>query len=133
MTSKRSLNLFTNYYTENHSWNGLSEAAPAMMTTLKIPLDEKNHLPFTLTDAGYKVILAGGMYQPGDVLLTLDQGRSQPIIYNGTNVGYLDIRSPMPIPAPARDLFIQRMQINLIIIGLVAILLSLVLGFTFSR
>ena len=126
-------NLFTNYYTENLSWDGLTEAVPAMMVKLKIPLDEKNHLPFTLTDAGYRVILAGGMYQPGDVLLTLDQGRSQPIIYNGTNVGYLDIRSPMPIPAPARDLFIQRMQINLIIIGLSAILLSLILGFVFSR
>ena len=126
-------NIFTNYYTENLSWDGLTEAVPAMMIKLKIPLDEKNHLPFTLTDAGFKVILASGMYQPGDVLLTLDQGRSQPIVYNGTNVGYLDIRSPMPIPAPARDLFIQRMQINLIIIGLSAILLSLILGFIFSR
>ena len=76
MTNKQSQTCLQITIQKINSWNGLSDAAPAMMTKLKIPLDEKNHLPFTLTDAGYKVILAGGMYQPGDVLLTLDQGRS---------------------------------------------------------
>jgi signal transduction histidine kinase len=63
----------------------------------------------------------------------LDQIRSLPIEYEGNPVGYLDIRSPMPIPEPARDRFIQRMQLNLLIVGSAAILLSLGLGFFFSR
>ena len=93
-------NLFTSYYTENKSWDGVAKAAPVMMTELKIPLDEKNHLPFTLTNQDYYVILGGGMYQPGDTLLSIDQMRSLPIQYLGNNVGYLDIRSPMPVPEP---------------------------------
>jgi two-component system, OmpR family, sensor histidine kinase BaeS len=125
--------LFTNYYTENQSWKGLAQAAPGMMADLKIHLDNNGRLPFTLTDASYNVILAGGMYRTGDVLLSIDQSRSYPIQFNGNNVGYLDIRTPIPVPQPARDLFIQRMRLNMIIFGSAAILLSLVLGFIFSR
>lgn len=125
--------LFTDYYAANHSWDGLSNVAAKMMADHKIPLDNNNRLPFTLTDASYNVILAGGIYRPGDVLLTIDQSRTLPIQYNGNNVAYLDIRSPIPSPQPARDLFIQRMRLNMIITGLAAVLLSLALGLVFSR
>ena len=126
-------NMFTSYYAQNKSWEGVASAAPVMITQMNIPMDDKNHLPITLANKDYLVILGGGMYQPGDKLLTIDQMQSLPIQYSGNNVGYLDIRSPMPAPGPSRDLFIQRMQVNLIIIGLAAILLSLILGLIFSR
>ncbi len=125
--------LFTSYYAENQSWQGLTTDSSSIINALKIPPDDKGNLPFTLTDANYEVILAGGMYRPGDILLTIDQNRSLPIKYNGINVGFVDIRSPMPVPEPARDRFIQRMQLSLLIGGSAAILLSLGLGFFFSR
>ena len=125
--------IFTDYYAENKSWDGLPNAAAGILAELKIPVGNGERLPFTLTDANYKVILAGGMYQPGDILLTIDQSRSLPIQFNGMDVGYLDIRTPIPAPRPASDLFIRRMRINMIIIGAAAVLLSLVLGFIFSR
>lgn len=125
--------IFTDYYAENKSWDGLPNAAAGILSELKIPVGNGERLPFTLTDANYEVILAGGMYQPGDILLTIDQSRSLPIQFNGKDVGYLDIRTPIPAPRPASDLFIRRMRINMIIIGAAAVLLSLVLGFIFSR
>lgn len=126
-------NLFTNYYAQNQSWGGISSAASTISRELKISPDASGHLPFTLADGNYKVILASGMYQPGDTLLTIDQGRSIAIQYNGNNVGYLDIRAPIPLPQPARTQFVIRMRTNLIIVGLAAILLALILGFIFSR
>ena len=124
---------FTDYYAENQSWDGLSASSTELLQELKIPLDDKGHLPFTLTNSNYNVILASGMYRTGDTLLTIDQDRSIPIEYEGKPVGYLDIRAPMPFPEPSRDRFIERMQLNLFIVGSAAILLSLALGFFFSR
>lgn len=125
--------LFTEYYAEKGSWDSVTDAAPVLLEELKIQLDERGHLPFTLTDSAYNVILAGGMYQPGDIMIAIDQHRSVPIFHNDQVVGHLDIRSPMPVPEPSRDLFIQRIQINLLIIAVAAVLLSLILGWIFSR
>jgi signal transduction histidine kinase len=125
--------LLIEYYDVNGSWDSLVLNAPVLLAGHNIQVDERGNLPFTLADQSFRVILPGGLYQSGETLLSIDQIRSYPLVLNGQTIGYLDIRSPIPVPEPARNQFIERITLNLIYTALAALLGTLLLAFIVTR
>jgi signal transduction histidine kinase len=124
---------FVTYYAENGSWQKVTYALPSLYSNLNIATDVSKPPPFVLTDPSFQVVVGGGMYNPGDILLLNDQAVSQPIVVGQSVVGYLDVRQPVPRPGPVEPAFLTRVNRLFIETGLIAIAIALVFGFLFSR
>lgn len=126
-------NHFINYYKQNGSWNGVSNTIVDLYKSLKIQQGDPFHPAFTLAGADDVVLISGGYYNVGDLLLQNDKKNSLAITVNEKVVGYLVLRNPKPLPGPEPGGFIQRVNTNLIISGAVAIVFALILGIITSR
>ena len=125
-------NYFSQYYEKNSSWQGINSTLPDLAILLKLKQLNPDHLPFTLTDPTYRVILPGGFYEKGDVLLLKDQQGAIMIGSNGPE-GYLVIPKPLPeMMPPPRD-FTRNVSSILIYSGLAALMIALVVGYLLSR
>jgi signal transduction histidine kinase len=128
------LNYFAKYYEQHNSWAGVTDTLPELYQSLKITDPELlRNPPFTLADSTEKVVLTGGYYKAGDVLLQKDEGDSQLITVSGATVGYLLIRNPLPHIGPQPAGFIQRVNTRLIVSGIAALAIALLLGVIISR
>ncbi len=116
-------NYFSQYYEKNSSWQGIDSTLPDLAISLKIKQLNPDHMPFTLTDPTFRVILPGGFYEKGDVLLLKDQQGAIMIGSNGPE-GYLVIPKPLPeMMPPPRD-FTRNVSSILIYSGLAALMIA---------
>ena len=124
---------FEQYYIQNQTWDGVQGTLPTLEKTLKIsPLNERR-LPFTLADTTDHVILAGGFYDIGDLLLIKDQRQMIPIGSPEKPEGYLVIPQPGPQIKPPPAEFTRNFLRVLIVGGLTGLLVALVIGFLLSK
>ena len=119
------------YYQKNGSWQGISsvELAP------QPPPDrtQLNHGPFTLVDTTSHIVLAGEGYQVGNAIPASDLANGVPIQVNGNTVGTLLIsRSAYRVSAQGSN-FLNRINLQILLSGLIAMLLAFLLAVIFSR
>ncbi len=119
------------YYQKNGSWQGISnvELAP------QPPPDrtQLNHGPFTLVDTTSHIVLAGEGYQVGGMVPATELANGVPIQTDGKTVGTLLIsRSAYRVSAQGSN-FLNRINLQILLSGLIAMLLASLLAVIFSR
>ncbi len=126
-------NHFVKYYTQNGNWQDVDATLENLYAALKVTEGDAEHPSFSLADEKEEVIISGGYYNTGDLLLQNDKKDSRTITVDGKVVGYLVLRRPMPRPIPAPSGFIERVNTRLMISGVAALLIALLLGVIISR
>jgi len=120
------------YYQKNGSWQGITNIELVPQPPPE-PKSQINHGPFTLLDTTGRVVLAGQGYQVGDMLPSTDLAGGIPIQVNGKTVGtLLIIRNAYRVGASGST-FLDRINLQILLSGLVAMLLALLLAVIFSR
>ncbi len=120
------------YYQKNGSWQGI--------TTLELnpqpppePRSQFNHGPFTLVDTTSHIVLAGEGYQVGNAVPVSDLASGVPIQVNGNTVGTLLISRSAYRVSPQGSNFLNRINLQILLSGLIAMVLALLLAIIFSR
>lgn len=120
------------YYQKNGSWQGITNIELVPQPPPE-PKSQINHGPFTLLDTTGRVVLAGQGYQVGDMLPSTDLAGGIPIQVNGKTVGtLLIIRNAYRVGASGST-FLDRINLQILLSGLIAMLLALLLAVIFSR
>lgn len=124
---------FSDYYKQHGSWVGISNAKlnpqqPPMPT----PQFDKG--PFTLVDSKTdQVMLAGEGYQTGVVIPSSTMINGIPILADDQTVGILLINRPVYRISQPGSIFLDRINLQILLSGLTAIGLALLLAIFLSR
>ncbi len=127
------LNHFYKYYEKNSSWDGVAATMPDLFQSLSEQSGNMDRPSFILADMNDIVLISGGYYKTGDLLLQNDKRISKPLIVDETTVGYIIFRQPAPGPIPGPEGFIKRVNNSLLIFGVLALVFALILGVIISR
>ncbi len=129
---------FATYYQQHGSWDGISDGhlmAPQPQTQTQMGTASQFHGgPFTLVDSSTdRVVLAGEGYQVGTAVPSSDVAAGIPIQSGNKTVGVLLINRPVyRIGAPG-SAFLDRINLQIVLGGLLAIGLALLLAVFLSR
>ena len=124
---------FSNYYQEHGSWQGVSDARVAPLQPPASP-GPSQRSAFTVVDAGSgRVVLAGAGYQVGAPVPSENMAGSIPIESGGKTVGFLLINRPVYRIAGPGSAYLDRINLQVVLGGAVAIVLALVLAIVLSR
>lgn len=120
------------YYQKNGSWQGITsfELIPQPPPD---PRPQINHGLFTVMDTTGRVVLAGQGYQVGDIPPATDVANGIPIQVNGKTVGTLLIIRNAYRVGVSGSTFLDRINLQILLSGLVAMVLALILAIIFSR
>ncbi len=125
---------FSSYYQQHGSWDGIGNEMPVPQSSPMIGAPQIQHGPFTLVDSSTRrVVLAGEGYQVGSSVSPADASSGIPIRSGNQTVGILLINRPVyRIGAPG-SAFLDRINLQTFVGGLVAIGLALLLAVILSR
>jgi signal transduction histidine kinase len=121
----------SNYYVVHGSWQGITDSQ--FFVQVPPPRPQFDRHPFTLVDdAGY-VVFAGEGYQAGSFVPSGALAGGIPIDANGKPVGTLLIsRTGFPVGPPGSS-FLDRINRQIFLAGLLALALALLLAVILSR
>lgn len=120
------------YYQKNGSWTGITN----LDFTPQPPPEPKtqfNRGPFTLVDTTGHVVLAGEGYQVGDTASPSDIASGVAIQADGKNVGTLLINRNAYRVTTQGSNFLNRINFQILLSGLIAMILALILAIIFSQ
>ena len=131
------------YYEEHQSWDGVSTILQTQAGRTFTPERQPGRQPFDafrghvdmlLADASGRIVF-DNRPQRGDTYLSQpERDAATSLQSEGSVIGYLLV-TPGPIPTllPTEQAFIDQVRQNLLLAGLIASLVGVVLGLTFSR
>jgi signal transduction histidine kinase len=124
---------FSSYYQQHGSWDGIADARIPMQQS-NPPPPQFQRGPFTLVDpATDRVVLAGEGYQLGASVPASTVPNGIPIRNGQKTVGILLINRPVyRIGAPGAA-FLDRINLQILVGGFVAVVLALLLGIFLAR
>lgn len=124
---------FSNYYQQHGSWTGIGEA-PLTQQQQPMPAPSFQRGPFTLVDSSTgRVVMAGEGYQLGSSVPPSDLPSGIPIQSGNKTVGVLLVNRPVyRIGAPG-SAYLDRINLQIVLGGLLAIGLALLLAIFLSR
>jgi signal transduction histidine kinase len=124
---------FSDYYQMHGSWSGISTAKLAPQQP-PMPTPQFDKGPFTLVDSQTnEVLLAGEGYQPGVIIPATNITNGIPIQADNKTVGILLINRPVYRISQPGSIFLDRINLQLLLSGLTAIVLALLLAIILSR
>jgi signal transduction histidine kinase len=124
---------FSDYYHRHGSWQGVSGVQLDPKQEL-IPAWQSDQGPFTLVDTHTdQVVLAGQGYQVGAVMPSEAISNGIPIKSDNETVGILLINRPFYRIGPPGSAFLDRINIQILGSGLLAVGLALILAVILSR
>jgi signal transduction histidine kinase len=124
---------FSDYYRSHGSWAGISSAKLAPMQPA-MPPPQIDKGPFTLVDSQTdQVMLAGEGYQTGVTIPPSNITNGIPIQADNKTVGILLINRPVYRISQPGSLYLDRINLQILLAGLTAIVLALFLAIILSR
>jgi signal transduction histidine kinase len=124
---------FSDYYQQHGSWAGISNAK-LIPQQPPVPTPQFDKGPFTLVDSKTdQVMLAGEGYQTGVVIPSSSITNGIPIQADNKTVGILLINRPVYRISQPGSIFLDRIDLQLLLSGLTAIGLALLLAIFLSR
>jgi signal transduction histidine kinase len=125
---------FSDYYGLHGSWDGVSQAILAQRRPPSNPEQNYDMGPFTLIDASSgRVVLAGPGFRLGSVVNADSLGNTIPIQSGSQTVGLLVINRPFFRISPPGTAYLDRINLQIFLGGLLALGLALVLAIALSR
>jgi signal transduction histidine kinase len=121
------------YYSIHGNWNGVEFALTVSAAQPPPRGIEGGARFFTMTDAGYHVVLAGPGDQVGVMLPPAEIAGGIPVVVNGDTVGFFITRQPTIRANPAETAFLDRIKQIYIWSAVGVIALALLLAFLLSR
>lgn len=122
----------SNYYQKNGSWQGITSIELVPQPPPE-PKTQFNQGPFTLVDTTSRIIMAGEGYQVGNTISAPDLANGIPIQVDGKIVGTLLISRSAYHVGPQGSNFLNRINLQILLSGLIAMILALLLAVIFSR
>ena len=124
---------FSDYYQQHGSWDGISDANLTPQQPPE-PQPQFDKGPFTVVDnTTDQVVLAGQGYQTGMVLSPSSISNGIPIQTGNKIVGILLINRPIYRISSLGSIFLDRINLQILLSGLTAIGLALLLAIILSR
>jgi signal transduction histidine kinase len=129
------LRVAAEYYAENGNWRGVeiplqaAQLLPPPSQPGQIPLPQ----PFALTGRDGRVIIPGGGFERGQIILPNVLGRGTPIEVDGETVGYLLTTGAPPAQRTIEAQYLERVNLSLLAAALGGVVLALVLGLFVAR
>jgi signal transduction histidine kinase len=123
------------YYAETSDWRGVeirlqaAQLLPPPPQPGQIPLPQ----PFALTGRDGRVIIPGGGFERGQIILPNVLGRGTPIEVDGQTVGYLLSTGAPPAQRVIESQYLERVNLSLLTAALGGVVLALVLGLFVAR
>ncbi len=128
---------FSDYYHAHGSWAGISQSdflSHQDFSSASAPAPEFNNGPFTLVDGRTgRVVLAGKGYQVGGVVPLGSIPNGIPIQAGNQTVGILMINRPVYRITPPGSAFLDRINLQTILGGLLAVGVALLLAVVLAR
>jgi two-component system, OmpR family, sensor histidine kinase BaeS len=129
------LRVAADYYAENGNWRGVeiplqaAQLLPPPPQPGKIPVPQ----PFSLTGRDGRVIIPGGGFERGQIILPNVLGRGTPIEVDGLTVGYLLSTGAPPAQRAIEEQYLERVNLSLLAAALGGVVLALFLGLFVAR
>ncbi|MCL4528881.1 MAG: ATP-binding protein [Chloroflexi bacterium] len=120
------------YYQKNGSWRGITSLELVPQPPPE-PRSQFNHGPFTLVDTTSHIVMAGEGYQVGAAVSASELANAIPIQVDGKTVGTLLISRSAYRVSPLGSNFLNRINLQILLSGLIAMVLALLLAVIFSR
>jgi len=120
------------YYQKNGSWQGIASLELVPQPPPE-PKSQFNHGPFTLVDTTSHIVMAGQGYQVGGTVSAAELASGVLIQVDGKTVGTLLISRSAYHVSPQGSNFLNRINLQILLSGLIAMLLALLLAIIFSR
>jgi signal transduction histidine kinase len=126
---------FSDYYQTHGSWAGISDSGILnRQETVSPPAAGPDRGPFTLVDpATGRVLLAGQGFQEGDLIPRGSLSNGIPIVADTKTVGVLIINRPVIRITPPGSAYLDRINLQTFLGGLLAVGLALVLAIVLAR
>jgi signal transduction histidine kinase len=129
------LRVAAEYYAENGNWRGVE--IPLQAAQLLPPPPQPGQIPvpqpFSLTGRDGRVIIPGGGFARGDIILQNVLTRGTPIEVDGQIVGYLLTTGAPPAQRAIEAQYIERVNLALLAAAGGGVVLALVLGLFVAR
>ena len=123
------------YYTETGDWRGVE--IPLRAAQLLPPPPQPGQIPvpqpFALTGREGRVIIPGGGFERGQIILPNVLGRGTPIEVDGQAVGYLLTTGAPPAQRAIEAQYLERVNLSLLAAALGGVVVALVLGLFVAR
>jgi signal transduction histidine kinase len=129
------LRVAAEYYAANGDWRGVeiplqvAQLLPPPPQPGKIPVPQ----PFSLTGRDGRVIIPGGGFERGQIILPNVLGRGTPIEVDGLTVGYLLTTGAPPAQRTIEAQYLERVNLSLLAAALGGVVLALFLGLFVAR